>query len=157
MHAGLNFGTVMVGCGGSGCAWNRAASREPCDPPQPSPYSVFKDLPQPLGRGDRCRSLLKAILQELVAFQWLDQTMPGPQAQSLNDEFMPVITEALSVFGGQKTSSSRSIRAFMRHPISALQHEPQTGKQGRRFVARLNITRRPLTSSGCSMGRTLRH
>ena len=96
-------------------------------------------------------------MQELVAFQWLDQTMPGPQAQSLNDEFMPVITRGLSVSSGRETSSSRSTRAFMRHPISALQHEPQTGKQGRRFVARLNITRRPLTSSGYSMGRSLRH
>ena len=142
---------------GPGCARDRDASREPSDAPQPSPNSDFSDRPQPLGRGDRGRSLLKAMLQELVAFQWLDQTMPGPQAQSLNGEFMPVNTEALSFFGGRETSSSRSIRTSVRHPISAMQHEPQTGKQGPRFVARLNITRGPLTSSGCSIRHSLRH
>jgi len=83
--------------------------------------------------------------------------MPGPQAQYLNDEFMPVNTGGLSVFGGQETSSGRSIRTSVRHPISAVQHEPQTGKQGPRFVARLNITRGPLTSSGCSISHSLRH
>ena len=70
---------------------------------------------------------------------------------------MPVNTRALSVFGRQKTSFGRSIRTSVRHPIGAVQHEPQTGKQNPKFVARLNITRGPLTSSGCSMGHSLRH
>ena len=107
--------------------------------------------------GYRGRSLLRAMLQELVVFQWLDQTMPGPQAQYLNDVFMPVNTRALSVFGRQKTSFGRSIRTSVRHPISAVQYEPQTGNQGPRFDACLNIKRGPFTSSGCSMGHSLRH